>query len=156
MGTASTRRESPAVGAPVQVVVYHNIDACFRPYRAGHRLIAVVRHWHDQSCGDPVTVADWAFRVFGNDPDLKDADPSTTAPTDSALLARAYRLMGHRAVSVGDVVAVSIGSRRHWLACDPTGWRAVAEPTHVSSVPLSDQPRVEPTPERACPSSHRS
>jgi hypothetical protein len=88
----------------------------------------------------PVAVADWAFRAFGNDPDLSAASPTAQAPSDIALVARAYRLMGHRPLSVGDVIAVAIGSGRQWLACDPTGWRPVLAPAHLFGVPLSDHP----------------
>jgi hypothetical protein len=141
------------VASLAQVVVYHNLDAGLQPYRAGHRLTPVVSHWLDQPGGDPVAVADWAFRVFGNDPDLSTAD--RTASSDIALVARAYGLMGHRPVSVGDVVAVSIGSRRQWLACDPTGWRLVVAPAHISGIPLSDHP-FGPSPDVAWHSDRRS
>jgi hypothetical protein len=137
-----------------QVVVYHNLDARLQPYRAGHRLTPVVSHWLDQPGGNPVAVADWAFRAFGNDPDLSAANP--TASSDLALVARAYRLMGHRPVSVGDVVAVAMGSGRwQWLACDPTGWRPVVAPARISGVQLSDHP-FGPSPDVAWQSGRRS
>ena len=54
-------------------------------------------------------------------------------------------MLGHRSVSVGDVIAVDTGAHTHWLACDPFGWRPISEPapTNLSGKPLSGRDLVE-------------
>ncbi|HEV8563018.1 MAG TPA: hypothetical protein VGR06_42425 [Actinophytocola sp.] len=40
-------------------------------------------------------------------------------------------------LSVGDVVEIHTGQRSHWLACDPVGWRPIAEPAYTCGEPLA-------------------
>jgi hypothetical protein len=53
------------------------------------------------------------------------------------LAACAYRLLGHRSLSVGDVVEIHTGASSQWLACDRYGWRQITEPFTAVGEPLS-------------------
>jgi hypothetical protein len=48
-----------------------------------------------------------------------------------------YRLLGHRSLSIGDVIQVQTGQGSQWLACEPFGWRLITEPANRSGEPLS-------------------
>ncbi|GAA0908116.1 hypothetical protein Vau01_095760 [Virgisporangium aurantiacum] len=123
----------------MKVTVYHNDDAGFRPYEDGHVLTAVTSHWLDTPDRDPAAVGDWVFHVFNADLDLLETQRQNPGGETAFLAACVYRLLRHRSVSVGDVIAVETESQTHWLACDPFGWRPIAAPapTNRSGQPLS-------------------
>jgi len=130
--TADLTPRQPAV----KVTVYHNSEARFMPYEDGHLLTAVTCHWLDTPT-DGATVADWVFRTFNADLDLLESERHLPGGETTFLAACVYRLLGHRSVSVGDVVAIETESPTAWLACDPFGWRRITEPAHRSGDPLS-------------------
>lgn len=134
--SVSLEREAPQP-MPVKVTVYHNDDARFMPYAHGHRLTAVTSHWLDTAIGDAAAVADWAYCTFNADLDMVETERHTPAGETTFLAACVYRLLGHRSLSVGDVVEIEAGAQRRWLACDPFGWRSIDEPAHRSGEPLS-------------------
>ena len=139
--------------APVRVTVYHNDTAGFIRYEDGHLLVAVTTHWLDSAgagtadrtadgdgIGDgPAVIGDWVFHAFNADLDLLEARRPQPGGEVTFLAACVYRLLGHRSLSVGDVIAVDIGGHIHWLACDPYGWRPIGAPapTNLSGKPLS-------------------
>jgi hypothetical protein len=129
----------PERPTPVKVTVYHNDTARFMRYESGHLLVAVTSHWLDTADRDPVAVGEWVFRAFNADLDLLEVQRNRPGGEVTFLAACVYRLLGHRTVSVGDVIAIDIGSQTHWLACDPVGWRPISEPApaHLSGRPLS-------------------
>lgn len=141
MSTIDTPIGKPASGqpTPVKVTVYHNDTARFMPFQDGHLLIAVTSHWLDTSDLDPIAVGEWVFHAFNADLDLLESQRNRPGGEVMFLAACVYRLLGHRSVSVGDVIAIDIGSQTHWLACDPFGWRPIREPapTDLSGRPLS-------------------
>ena len=159
-GDAASQRPGP-----VKVTVYHNDDAGFRPYEDGHLLTAVTSHWLDTPDRDPVAVGDWVFHVFNADLDLLETQRRNPGGETAFLAACVYRLLRHRSVSVGDVIAVETESQTHWLACDPVGWRPIAEPapTNLSGRPLTaagvydhiatQRPTQQPTRQPASPRS---
>jgi hypothetical protein len=57
--------------------------------------------------------------------------------TSATMSSNTLELSGE--LSVGDVIALDIGSQTHLLACDPVGWRPISEPapTDLSGRPLS-------------------
>ena len=122
---------------PVNVTVYHNDEARFMPYEHGHQLTAVTSHWLDTPASDPVTVAEWAYRTFNADLDLLETERHTPGGETTFLAACVYRLLGHRSLSVGDVVEIRTGPGSHWLACDRVGWRPIDEPARTCGEPLS-------------------
>ena len=127
---ASTRR-------PVKVTVYHNDEARFLPYQDGQVLTAITSHWLDAPDPDPIAVAEWAYRTFNADLDLLETERHTPHGELTFLAASVYRLLGHRSLSVGDVVEVHTATDSHWLACDPTGWRRIDEPRYDTGSLLS-------------------
>lgn len=132
--------ETTSQQAPAKVTVYHNDDARFMPYEDGHLLTAVTSHWLDTPDGnDPFALGDWVFHVFNADLDQLETQRRNPGGETAFLAACVYRLLRHRSVSVGDVISIETGSRTHWLACDPFGWRPISEPapTNLSGNPLS-------------------
>jgi hypothetical protein len=121
------------------IAIYHNTDTQFRPYQPHHALIKVISHRrHLPAATTPEQIAGWAFHVFNAD--LDDLQPSrgkTDADELDFLLACTYRLLRHRSLSVGDVVAVTTAESTTWLACDPVGWRRIAIPQHRTGTALS-------------------
>ena len=121
-----------------QITIYHNDESRFMPYEDGHRLTAAVSHWRElPAATEPEMLADWAYHVFNAD--LDHLEPTRTRPDGEVafLAACVYRLLGHRSLSVGDVIAVQSGATTQWLACDPYGWRPISEPVDCSGTPLS-------------------
>jgi hypothetical protein len=121
------------------VTVYHNDTARFMPYEDGHLLTAVTSHWLDKPDHDPAAIGEWVFHAFKADLDLLETHRHLPGGETVFLAACVYRLLGHRSVSVGDVIAIDTGSQTHWLACDPFGWRPInePEPTSLTGRPLS-------------------
>ena len=115
--------------APVQVTVYHNETARFMPYEDGHLLTAATSHWLDTAdSNDPAAIGEWAYHAFNADLDLLETQRHQPGGETTFLAACVYRLLRHRSVSVGDVIAIDTGAQTHWLACDPRGWRPISEP----------------------------
>jgi hypothetical protein len=123
---------------PVNVTVYHNQQENFTPYEQGQPLAAVTNNWLDLPVNDdPVMLAEWAFHTFNADLDLLETQRHAPRGETAFLAACVYRLLGHRSLSVGDVVEIRTGTRSHWLACDPHTWRPITAPTHLSGSPLT-------------------
>jgi len=128
----------PQMPGVLLVTIYHNHEARFMPYEDGQQLTAVTGHWIYALAGDdPLAVADWAYRTFNADLDMLEADRETPDGETTFLAACVYRLLGHRSLSVGDVIHIQTGHDPRWLACDPFGWRTITEPTNRSSESLS-------------------
>ena len=119
------------------MTVYHNDESRFLRYQDGHLLTAVAGHWLDTPDPDPLAVAEWAFRTFNADLDMLETERHTPHGETTFLAASVYRLLGHRSLSVGDVVEVHTEAESHWLACDPTGWRRISEPRYATGDLLS-------------------
>jgi hypothetical protein len=120
------------------VTIYHNRDSRFMAYEDGQLLVAVTSHRLETHAGsDPRPVCDWAYHTFNADLDSLEAARDTIDGEITFLAACVYRLLGHRSMSVGDVVQVQAGSGSQWLACDPVGWRLIAEPSNRSGEPLT-------------------
>ncbi len=135
--SVSHEREAPQP-TPVKVTIYHNDEARFMPYEDGQLLNAVTSHWLDVPAGgDPLAIADWAFRTFNADLDLLETERHNPGGETTFLAACVYRLLGHRSLSVGDVVEIHTGASSHWLACDRYGWRQITEPFTAVGEPLS-------------------
>lgn len=121
-----------------QVRIYHNTQSRFEPYQDGHRLDATVSHClyfkPDTRFED---IADWAFHVCNADLDQLEPGRTSEKGEISFLVACAYRLLGFRSLSVGDVVEVSAGPETRWLACDSYGWRHVTRPAELSGASLT-------------------
>jgi hypothetical protein len=133
----SHERESPQP-TPVKVTIYHNDEARFMPYEDGQLLNAVTSHWLDVPAGgDPLAIAEWAFRTFNADLDLLETERHNPGGETTFLAACMYRLLGHRSLSVGDVVEIHTGASSQWLACDSVGWRQITEPFTPVGEPLS-------------------
>jgi len=141
MSTIDTPTEESASRqpAPVNVTVYHNDTARFMPYEDGHLLTAVTSHWLDTPDHDPVAIGEWVYHVFNADLDLLETQRNRPGGETAFLAACVYRLLSHRSVSVGDVIAIDTESQTRWLACDPAGWRTISapQPTGLSGEPLS-------------------
>ena len=130
--------QTPHTPGVLLVTIYHNHDARFMPYEDGQQLTAVTAHWIDASAGDdPFAVADWAYRTFNADLDLLEADRETPRGETTFLAACVYRLLGHRSLSVGDVIEVQTGHGSQWLGCERFGWRLITEPANRSGDRLS-------------------
>ncbi|HLL66476.1 MAG TPA: hypothetical protein VK453_12115 [Micromonosporaceae bacterium] len=122
----------------LKVTIYHNYEAGFMPYTDGQLLTAVTCHWLETTTnGDPLTVAEWAFRTFNADLDLLEQHRATAGGETTFLAAAVYRLLGHRSLSVGDVVEIQTGPHRQWLACDRVGWRPINAPSRLAGAPLT-------------------
>ncbi len=133
----SHEREAPQP-TPVKVTIYHNDEARFMPYEDGQLLNAVTGHWLDVPAGgDPLAIADWAFRTFNADLDQLETERHNPGGETTFLAACVYRLLGHRSLSVGDVVEIHTGASSQWLACDFVGWRQITEPFTAVGEPLS-------------------
>ena len=140
----TTGEPAPSRSAPVSVTIYHNDTARFMPYEDGHLLIAVTSHWLDAVTDstvdgdDPAAIGDWVYHAFNADLDILDTQRPQPGGEATFLAACVYRLLGHRSVSVGDVIAVDTGGHTQWLACDPYGWRPIdaPAPTNLSGAPL--------------------
>ena len=136
--TPPRKEPAPPQPIPVKVTIYHNDEARFMPYQDGQLLTAVTSHWLDTpTSDDPLAVADWAYRTFNTDLDLLETERHTPDGETTFLAACLYRLLGHRSLSIGDVIEIETGSETRWLACDPYTWRPIAEPSHRSGRPLS-------------------
>ncbi len=136
--TTGSDESTPQQPIPVKVTIYHNDEARFMPYEDGQLLTAVTSHWLDTPTGDdPLAIAEWAYRTFNADLDLLETERHNPGGETTFLAACVYRLLGHRSVSVGDVIELGAGSHHQWLACDPGRWRSIAEPSHRSGEPLS-------------------
>ncbi len=132
------RESTPQQPIPVKVTIYHNDEARFMPYQDGQLLTAVTSHWLDTPTGvDALAIAEWAYRTFNADLDLLETERHNPGGETTFLAACVYRLLGHRSLSIGDVIKIETGSHSQWLACDPFTWRPIAEPSHLSSEPLS-------------------
>jgi len=95
----SHEREAPQP-TPVKVTIYHNDEARFMPYEDGQLLNAVTSHWLDVPAGgDPLAIADWAFRTFNADLDLLETERHNPGGETTFLAACVYRLLGHRSLS---------------------------------------------------------
>lgn len=122
----------------IHVIVYHNAERGFMPYEDGHRLNVATSHWLPDTDLDPHTVADWAWHAFNADLDMLEPDRATGTDGETTFLAAVvYRLLGHRSLSVGDVIEIRSGATTHWLACDPYGWRPITEPVNRGGTPLN-------------------
>jgi hypothetical protein len=120
------------------IAVYHNTDSRFFAYEPDHGLTQVISHLrHQPDDTRPEQTADLAFRLFNVD--LEHLQTGRAMPSGELdfLIASTYRLMRLRSIAIGDVVAVTIDGRTTWLACDPTGWRAIAEPDRLTGQPLT-------------------
>ena len=136
--TTGSDVSTPQQPIPVKVTIYHNDEARFMPYEDGQLLTAVTSHWLDTPTGDdPLAIAEWAYRTFNADLDLLETERHTPDGQPTFLAACVYRLLGHRSLSIGDVIEIETGSETRWLACDPYTWRAIAEPPHRSGRSLS-------------------
>ena len=123
---------------PVKVTIYHNDEARFTPYEDGQLLNAITSHGHDTTAGgDPLAIAEWAFRTFNADLDMLDTQRHHPGGETTFLAAYVYRLLGHRSLSAGDVVEIRTEASSQWLACDPVGWRQITEPFTTIGEPLS-------------------
>ena len=121
----------------LNVTIYHNDESRFMPYEPGQHLIIATSHWLPSSVGDPLAVADWAFRTFNTDLALLEGHRDTHLGEVTFLAACVFRLLGFRSLTVGDVVEVASGPQRHFLACESVGWRTIATPSNVSGQPLT-------------------
>ncbi|GGN37900.1 hypothetical protein FHR83_005394 [Actinoplanes campanulatus] len=121
------------------IAIYHNTDTQFRPYQPHHALIKVISHRrHLPAATTPEQIGSWAFHVFNADlDDLQAGRGKTEAGELNFLLACTYRLLRHRSLSVGDVIAITTAEATTWLACDPIGWRRIAIPQHRTGTALS-------------------
>jgi hypothetical protein len=119
------------------VTAYHNDDSRFMPYEDGQLLVATTSHRLEAHAGrDTEAVAEWAFHAFNADLDGLEAGRDTGDGETTFLAACVYRLLGYRSLSTGDVVQVQAGQDSQWLACEPIGWRRIAEPSNLSGEPL--------------------
>ncbi|GAA4259959.1 hypothetical protein [Dactylosporangium darangshiense] len=120
------------------VTIYHNTGARFTHYRDGHRLVAVTSHRLPTGAEwDPHAVADWAFHACNADLDQLETGRGTAHGEITFLAACVYRLLGHRALSVGDVIEISTGQQTWWLACDSFGWQHINQPSNLRGQPLT-------------------
>jgi hypothetical protein len=120
------------------LTIYHNCDARFMPYQDGHQLVAVMSHRLAASVShDAHGAADWAFHTFNIDLDQLEASRDTRDGETAFLAACVYRLLGHRSLSVGDVIHVQDEGEDHWLACEPSGWRRIAPPSTTQGQTLT-------------------
>lgn len=120
------------------VAVYHNTGSRFFRYKDGQQLRQVISHWRHWPAGtDPVQVADWAFHVFNIDLDALESGRATPDGEADFLIASAYRLMRHRSLSVGDVIAITTGGETTWLACEVIDWRQITAPANLTGAPLT-------------------
>ncbi|MFC0527173.1 hypothetical protein [Phytohabitans kaempferiae] len=121
-GEPASRRPAPA-----KVTVYHNDEARFMPYEDGHLLTAVTGHWLDIPADgdDLVAIGEWVFQTFNADLDQLETWRRHAGGGTAFLAACVYRLLGHRSLSVGDVIHVQTGQGSRWLACEPVGWRLI-------------------------------
>jgi hypothetical protein len=113
----------------VRITVYHNTQARFDTYQDGQQLVAVAWHQLDERTIAPnaVMVADWAYHIFNADLDQLEAQRASIGET-AYLAACLYRALGNRSLSVGDVIAIHIGQKTVWLACEPHTWRRITAP----------------------------
>jgi hypothetical protein len=139
MSTANTTVHSTSHRpTPVYVTVYHNHEAHFERYQHGQLLTAVTSHWVETTSDDhPVAIAEWAYRTFNADLDVLEAERHTPGGETSFLAACVYRLLGHRSLSVGDVVHIDTRGDSHWLACEPATWRPIRPPTRLAGTALT-------------------
>lgn len=81
-------------------------------YEYGHRLIEVFAYRLGNRFTD-LASCDLAYHLFnvGHDPEFGEPHP----------FAMAYRMAGHRSLSVGDVVQVD----SRFYACESSGWRVL-------------------------------
>lgn len=114
------------------IAVYHNTDSRFFPYEPGHALMKVISHWrHLPAETTPEDIADWAYHLFNADLDqLQGSRGEADGGEMDFLLACAYRLLGLRSLSAGDVISITTESTSTWLACEFDGWRRINAPEH--------------------------
>ncbi|GAA4474583.1 hypothetical protein [Phytohabitans houttuyneae] len=119
------------------VAIHHNLTRPFQPYQDGDHLAVTINHMLNTPSGiDPYLVADWAYRTFNVDLDMLELERYATDGETTFLAACVYRLLGHRSLSVGDVVHLKIAGISSWLACDPYNWRRIEPPAHIVGEPF--------------------
>ena len=112
------------------ITVYHNTSGRFGPYASGHGLVGVISHWHHQPEGAELEqIADWIFHLLNVDLEDLHSARANSGGESAFLLACSYRLLGLRSMATGDVLALTVGDRTTWLACEPIGWRRISAPT---------------------------
>ncbi|GIG02074.1 hypothetical protein [Catellatospora citrea] len=120
------------------IAMYHNAESRFFPYEDGHRLRQVISHWRHWPTGtDPYEIADWAWHVFNADLDMLESGRGTRQGEADFLIASVYRLMRHRSLSTGDVLAITTDGITTWLACESIGWRQITTPANPTGTPLT-------------------
>jgi hypothetical protein len=111
------------------ITVYHNTSSRFSPYTAGDSLHQVICHCRELPENEELgQVADWLFELFNAELEFLEQARQNAGGESGFLLACTYRLLRLRSLSVGDVVAITVGEHTTWLSCDPTGWRRIAPP----------------------------
>jgi hypothetical protein len=111
------------------LAIYHNADSRFLPYQPGHALTKVISHRrHLPARTSAEQIADRAYHLFNADLDQLQGDRRKTEDEMDFLLACAYRLLGRRSVSTGDVIGLTTPENATWLACERISWRHIASP----------------------------
>jgi hypothetical protein len=86
----------------------------------------------DAGTGDGArAIADWAFYAFNVDLDTLEARRTEPDGENTFLAACVYRLLGHRSLSIGDVVELRSALHSRWLACEAFGWRDIPQPANL-------------------------
>ena len=115
------------------IAIYHNADSRFVAYENGHALTKVFSHWRNLPADTrPEDIADRVFCVFNADLDSLQGGRRNEDGEMDFLLACAYRLLGLRSLSAGDVVGVTTDKDATWLACEFAGWRRISSPDNRS------------------------
>jgi len=116
-----------------RVTVYHNTESRFMPYEDGQELTAITCHWLPARADtDAQAIADWAWHTFNADLPLLEADRARTDGETTFLAACVYRLLGHRSLSVGDVIEILHGEH-----ATRTDGGPLPSPEHRTGQPLT-------------------